>query len=173
MRSHICSTFNIFLILWRGIEPPLAQSGKSDEQRDDKGNSQTYEGYKTKTVEIIFPQILKDAGYPEGSAAGHIAWLIRRLKEAETFPHEIGLFLGYPAVDVRGFIRQEECKCTGLWKVYGSDPYQAQRTFARCRRCTKAYLQRRKEGWDLSRLAIRPGQFSYSEAERLERKETT
>jgi hypothetical protein len=62
MRSHICSTFKIFLILWRGIEPPLAQSGKSDEQRYDERNSQTYEGYKTKTVEIIFPQILKDAG---------------------------------------------------------------------------------------------------------------
>lgn len=53
----------------------------------------------------VAEDILKDAGYPEGSAAGHIAWLIRRLKEAETFPHEIGLFLGYPAVDVRGFIR--------------------------------------------------------------------
>ena len=99
--------------------------------------------------------------------------LIRRLKESETFPHEIGLFLGYPAVDVRGFIRHGECKCTGLWKVYESDVPQAQRTFARCRHCTKAYLQRNREGWDLSKLTIRPGQFSYREAERLERKETT
>ena len=121
----------------------------------------------------VAEDILRDAGYPDGSTAGHIAWLIRRLKEAETFPHEIGLFLGYPAVDVRGFIRHGECKCTGLWKVYESDPDQAQRTFTRCRHCTRAYLQRKKEGWDLSRLAIRPGQFSYSEAERLERKETT
>ena len=121
----------------------------------------------------VAAELLRDAGYPGGSTAGHIAWLIRRLKESESFPHEIGLFLGYPAVDVRGFIRREECKCTGLWKVDGSDLDQAQQTFARCRRCTKAYLQRRKEGWDLSRLAIRPGQFSYSEAERLERKETT
>ena len=120
----------------------------------------------------VAAELLKEAGYPGGSTAGHIAWLIRRLKESETFPHEIGLFLGYPAVDVRGFIRRGECKCTGLWKVYESDVPQAQRTFARCRHCTRAYLQRRREGWDLSRLTIRPRQFSYSEAERLERKET-
>ena len=120
----------------------------------------------------VAADILKDAGYPAGSASGRIAWLIRRLRESVSFPHEIGLFLGYPAVDVRGFIKQGECKCTGLWKVYESDAEQAQRTFARCRHCTKAYLQRNREGWSLSRLTIQPRQFSYSEAERLERKET-
>lgn len=116
--------------------------------------------------------ILKDAGYPAGSTSGHIAWLIRRLRESETFPHEIGLFLGYPAVDVRGFIRHGECKCSGVWKVYESDTAQAERTFARCRHCKKAYLQRNQEGWSLSRLTIQPRRFSYSEAEKPERKET-
>ena len=120
----------------------------------------------------VAADILEDAGYPKGSANGRIAWLIRRLRESETFPHEIGLFLGYPAVDVRGFIRHGECKCTGLWKVYESDTDQAQRIFARCRHCTQAYLQRNREGWSLSRLTIQPRRFSYSEAERLERKET-
>ena len=120
----------------------------------------------------VAADILEDAGYPKGSANGRIAWLIRRLRESETFPHEIGLFLGYPAVDVRGFIRNEDCKCSGMWKVYGSDEKQARRIFARCRHCTEAYLQRNREGWSLSRLTIRPRRFSYSEAERLERKET-
>ena len=128
---------------------------------------------KEDLLDPVAADILKAVGYPAGSASGHIAWLIRRLRESETFPHEIGLFLGYPAVDVRGFIRHGECKCTGLGKVYESDTDQAQRTFARCRHCTKAYLQRNREGWDLSRLTIRSRQFSYSEAERLERKETT
>lgn len=119
----------------------------------------------------VAASILKDAGYPAGGTSGHIAWLIRRLRESETFPHEIGLFLGYPAVDVRGFIRHGECKCSGIWKVYESDAAQAERTFARCRHCKKAYLQRNREGWSLSRLTIQPGRFSYSEAERPERKE--
>ena len=118
-------------------------------------------------------ELLTQRGYCTQNCGSCLARLMKRLGESDEFPHEIGLFLGYPAVDVRGFIRHGECKCTGLWKVYESDVPQAQRTFARCRHCTKAYLQRNREGWDLSRLTIRPGQFSYREAERLERKETT
>ena len=108
----------------------------------------------------VAADILKEADYPDDSNARRIVWLIRRLRESDNFPHEIGLFLGYPAVDVRGFIRREECKCTGLWKVYESDADQAKRVFARCRHCTKAYLQRNREGWSLSRLTIRPRRFS-------------
>jgi len=98
--------------------------------------------------------ILKEAGYPDADSIRRISWLIRRLRESDSFPHEIGLFLGYPAVDVRGFIRHEVCKYTGLWKVYESDAEQAQEIFERCRLCTKAYLKRNQEGWSLSRLTI-------------------
>ena len=122
--------------------------------------------------EPIAEDILKEAEYPDDSSMRRIVWLIHRLEDSDTFPHEIGLFLGYPAVDVRGFMQHGECKYTGLWKVYESDPVQAQRLFARCRHCTKAYLQRNQEGWSLSRLTIQPRQFSYNKAERLERKET-
>ncbi len=101
-------------------------------------------------------EILRACGYPEGNPARRIAHLIRRLGESGGFPHEIGLFLGYPAVDVRGFMRNGDCKCTGLWKVYESDEAEARRMFARCRNCTRAYLHRREEGWSLSRLTIRP-----------------
>ena len=117
-------------------------------------------------------EILKKADYPVDNATHCVIKLLQRLRQNRGFPHEIGLFLGYPAVDVRGFIRHGECKCTGLWKVYESDTDQAQKMFARCRHCTKAYLQRNREGWSLSRLTIQPRQFSYHEAERLERKET-
>ena len=36
------------------------------------------------------------------------------------FPHELGLLLGYPAEDVRGFmgIGHKKCLYTGYWKVY-------------------------------------------------------
>ena len=38
------------------------------------------------------------------------------------FPHEIGLVLGYPPVDVEGFIRKEgrDFLYSGYWKVYGN-----------------------------------------------------
>ena len=105
--------------------------------------------------------ILREYGYPEGSPIRKIAWLIRRLRECEAFPHEIGLFLGYPPADVRGFMEGKACKCTGLWKVFETDEQEAQQYFARCRHCTSAYLQRCREGWSLSRLTIQPRQFSY------------
>ena len=109
----------------------------------------------------IAEDILREAGYPQGKAMERIAYLIRRLRECESFPHEIGLFLGYPAVDVKGFMEHKECKYTGLWKVFESDEAEARQYFARCRRCTNAYLQRNQEGWSLSRLTIQPRQFSY------------
>ena len=98
--------------------------------------------------------ILKDCGYPESSPLKEIAWLRKRLGSCDSFPHEIGLFLGYPSCDVRGFIQQKECKYTGLWKVFESDEQQAQKHFRRCRRCVQAYLQRSQEGWSLSRLTV-------------------
>ncbi len=41
------------------------------------------------------------------------------------FPHEIGLFLGYPPEDVCGYIRNKgKCqKCTGHWQVYGDENF--------------------------------------------------
>ena len=37
----------------------------------------------------------------------------------QEFPHEIGVFLGYPIEDVEGFINnRDNCMAMGLWKVY-------------------------------------------------------
>lgn len=48
--------------------------------------------------------------------------IVRKLRRSEDFPHEIGLFLGYPLEDVAGFMELGpcSCKCTGCWKVYGN-----------------------------------------------------
>ena len=116
-------------------------------------------------------EILREKGYPEATPIQRINHLIRRLRECEAFPHEIGLFLGYPPADVQGFMEGKPCKCTGLWKVFETDEQEAQRYFARCRHCTNAYLQRSREGWSLSRLTIQPRQFSYKTISH-ERKET-
>lgn len=116
-------------------------------------------------------EILTACGYPKGRVTERIMFLIRRLQVGDDFPHEIGLFLGYPPVDVRGFIEHRDCKCVGLWKVFESDETEAKKYFARCKNCTQAYLRRRQEGWDLSRLTIQSRQFSYKKYPK-ERKET-
>lgn len=40
------------------------------------------------------------------------------------FPHEMGLFLGYPLEDVKGFIdnKGKNFLCSGYWKVYANMP---------------------------------------------------
>ena len=66
--------------------------------------------------------------------------LRRRLAENEEFPHEIGLFLGYPPEDVCGFIENKAAcaQCVGCWKVYG-DVESAKRKFAQYEKCTRVY----------------------------------
>ncbi len=62
--------------------------------------------------------------------------LQKRIAEKPEFPHEIGIFLGYPLEDVDGFITHqgENCKLCGCWKVYGNVE-QARRTFANYEKC--------------------------------------
>lgn len=82
-------------------------------------------------------RILTERGYNCESPERCIARLARRIKSEPEFPHEIGLFLGYPPNDVRGFINREKCRFTGMWKVYGNEK-QARETFERYKACTSA-----------------------------------
>ena len=81
-------------------------------------------------------RMLEDEGYPaEGDVETLLDCLAGRLQQQE-FPHEIGLFLGYPPEDVEGFCRckGQNFKLCGRWKVYG-DQEAARRYFRRCDRC--------------------------------------
>ena len=48
----------------------------------------------------------------------------RYFREKQNFPHEIGLFLGYPLEDVEGFVKNggKNSLCGGYWKVYENVP---------------------------------------------------
>ncbi|MDD2234449.1 MAG: DUF3793 family protein [Desulfitobacteriaceae bacterium] len=66
-------------------------------------------------------RFLRKLGYPENySLEGYLEHLRKRFKEI-SFPHEIGIFLGYPLKDVMGFIGHPSLKFikTRAWKVYG------------------------------------------------------
>ena len=48
---------------------------------------------------------LRAMGYGDTSPDGALAFLRQRLAESPCFPHEIGVFLGYPLSDVIAFMR--------------------------------------------------------------------
>ena len=101
-------------------------------------------------------KILSGCGYCEGSPARCLSCLAKRIQSNEDFPHEIGLFLGYPPEDVRGFIEHRECdlKCVGCWKVYG-DEAKAQKTFRLFRKCSEIYRRHWKNGTPIERLTVK------------------
>ena len=90
-------------------------------------------------------------GYPAGQPLpALLAQLRRRIAQADGFPHEIGLFLGYPVEDVAGFIRHagRGCKLCGYWKVYG-DAEAASKLFDRLTRVCRAVTKRVEQGESL------------------------
>ena len=98
-------------------------------------------------------EILSAYGYSAGDVEGCISRLGEKICACEDFPHEIGLFLGYPAEDVRGFIEGGACKCVGCWKVYG-DADSARQRFAMFRKCTKVYSRLYERGKSIERLTV-------------------
>ena len=76
--------------------------------------------------------------------------LSERIKNGGGFPHEIGLFLGYPVDDVLGFIENggENFKLCGCWKVY-SDTESAEKTFRSFERCREYLCSKLNRGLDI------------------------
>lgn len=91
--------------------------------------------------------ILHKIGYPYNNPDHCVAQLIKKLRSSSDFPHEIGLFLGYPPEDVQGFIenKAEKYKCTGCWKVYG-DENKARRIFSEYKKCAYNYYRLWQKG---------------------------
>ena len=102
--------------------------------------------------------LLRQAGYPVLAnrpldLVALLSHLKKRLFQSEGFPHEIGLFLGYPLADVVGFcaLGGECAKLSGHWKVYGDVDY-AKRCFLRFDESRAALCQGLAEGRTLLQL---------------------
>lgn len=98
--------------------------------------------------------LLRKYGYEPGQPLeGMLLRLRRRLREEGDFPHEIGLFLGYPPEDVAAFIRTKGAgyKLCGYWKVYFHEE-EARATFARYDACRARLCRRLAAGGTLSQL---------------------
>lgn len=70
-------------------------------------------------------------------------------------PHEVGLFLGYPLCDVKGFIdnKGKNYKHSGCWKVYDNQQNTIM-YFNKCKFYTNLYLQLFNLGIPLDKLIL-------------------
>jgi hypothetical protein len=95
---------------------------------------------------------LTGLGYPEQvGAEAYISKLKEKLKE-RNFPHEIGIFLGYPREDVEGFIVDPTAyEASGAWKIY-SGAEEKKRIFERYRRCSENICGRLLRGSTLESI---------------------
>lgn len=102
--------------------------------------------------------LLSRLGYESDNPNKCLYELRRHLSESGSgsFPHEIGLFLGYPPDDVLGFIEKKKppYELVGNWKVY-SNPEEAQRKFDLYRKCTDIYGKLWREGVSIGKLAVK------------------
>lgn len=100
-------------------------------------------------------QILSKRAYPVNDPHRCLLELKRRINTAPEFPHEVGLFLGYPSEDVEGFIvnKAASAKTVGTWKVYG-DEKEAQKRFEAYKKCTNVYRKTYKANNCFDKLLV-------------------
>ncbi len=99
--------------------------------------------------------LLERYGYEDDCIDNCVRRLKKRIQKEACFPHEIGLFLGYPLEDVEGFIKNKgrNCESCGMWKVY-CNAGEKQLLFAKFKKCTEVYKQVFGEGRQLLQLTV-------------------
>lgn len=116
--------------------------------------------YRESQIDVILRrdesrEFLSGCGYRAGGSEQMIGQLARRLCVEQEFPHEVGVFLGYPLEDVKGFIKNKGKNYTfcGYWKSYG-DPERAKAVYLCYRKCTAIYQRLYEKGTPITRLIV-------------------
>lgn len=122
--------------------------------RKDKDRLLVYICHRGRLEAYLFlPEVrafLKKFGYTYSSAGEALEQLEGRMNGE--FPHEIGVFLGYPLADVCGFLHDPNgCVLCGCWKVYANAD-EAAKTFERFRRCSACICRHMQRGRSLSQI---------------------
>ncbi|MBO4896740.1 MAG: DUF3793 family protein [Clostridia bacterium] len=99
-------------------------------------------------------KFLRKYGYREAEKTEDFMEILKyRLSNSPEFPHEIGVFLGYPINDIYGFIhhKNEGCLLCGEWRVY-QNADEAKELFRRFKFCRNALLKRIESGVTLAEV---------------------
>ena len=113
-----------------------------------------YVYHAEKLKKMLFSQEVRNFLHSRGYEYGSVEEAIDRLraKMEGDFPHEIGVFLGYPLSDVRGFIANPNgCIMCGCWKVY-SNVQEAAKIFERFNRCSSCICRHMDRGKSLTQI---------------------
>ena len=99
--------------------------------------------------------LLRSFGYETDREEACLSRLQERLRQGGCFPHEIGLFVGYPLEDVLGFIRKgpDQCRACGVWKVYCNEQ-ETLKLFEKFKRCTQIYSRIFAAGRSLGQMTV-------------------
>lgn len=99
--------------------------------------------------------LLTNYGYNALSTDNYIKQLSKKLQNNKYFPHEIGLFLGYPPEDVIGFIKNKGNNYiySGYWKVY-HNPESTKKIFNLYREYTALYTDLYNKGKAINQLIV-------------------
>lgn len=132
---------NLYL-LWKEHGAALLEhSGLQVKELADRGSSLLLLLYRPEALGSLLGQksvrvILAKAGYREPDKFEGVLSELEKRVAGEGFPHEIGVFLGYPLKDVVGFMGWVSLPftCQGPWKIFG-DPRESLRLAETHRRC--------------------------------------
>ena len=115
---------------------------------------------KTKLTERINEKLihnfLKNYGYFNCyGLEDYLYVLTNKLISSENFPHEIGIFLGYPLNDVVSFIKEkgQNFVSCGTWKSYSNKKHY-EKVFSIYKKCKEIYTDLYKKGQTLEMLAV-------------------
>ena len=115
---------------------------------------------KTKLSERINEKLinifLKDYGYSKcNNLNDYLCILTEKLNSSDSFPHEIGIFLGYPLNDVISFIKEKgkNFVSCGIWKTYSNENHY-EKVFSIYKRCKELYTELYRKGHTIERLAL-------------------
>jgi len=120
----------------------LAESGLAVRELADRGSALLLLLYRPEALGALLAQksvsvILGKAGYGAPNDLEKVLDELERRVAGEGFPHEIGVFLGYPLKDVVGFMGWARINftCQGPWKIFGdpSRSLQLARAHRECR----------------------------------------
>lgn len=109
-------------------------------------------GYETYDISKIFPVFVKR--------------YMRYMELKQDFPHELGLFLGYPIEDVEGFIKEngKNYLYSGYWKVY-KDAELKIRLFKNYERVQTEIVRLLYEGLDIMDIITNYSNIGHSKEE--------
>ncbi|BCA78889.1 DUF3793 family protein [Desulfuromonas sp. AOP6] len=134
---------NLYLLWKKYGDNLLVDSGLTPSVMIDRGESLLLLVYRDEAFTALLSRpnvmaVLRRAGYQAPLDKDSVlAELGARLQAGRGFPHEIGVFLGYPLKDVAAFMGWVSLpfSCQRLWKIYG-DPrrsLQLAHSFSTCR----------------------------------------